>query len=352
MSNSLNIALLNAFPTMVISPQEQAYQKSITEYVIVGGLSVLIWDILTHLQADYKLFVRHRVNFPTWIYLLSRWSTLLYGIVCAVFITAPVEDCAALARIKCAVYHVTISSTALLFFLRVRAIFNQNRQITVVFLILWLAVVGGSMTAVISISGTHLGDTPYCVFADVKSYLTATANISLALFDTSVFIAITWRLSTSHLTDKRDAFRGGKADFFGTYLPAFSKALLQDGQKYYMVAMVANLLVLIMEFVPGVPPSYRAIFLAPAIELTNIMACRVFRHTKKRRDDDVVHEASTMKFGKNNNVSVYIHTQVGRLTTTSVTESGNHGSSITETELESKERSKSSRASKEFISAV
>ncbi|KAF9460054.1 hypothetical protein BDZ94DRAFT_1140457, partial [Collybia nuda] len=263
-------------------PQEQAYQKSITEYVTVGGLSVMIWDILIHLQDDYRLFLRRRTNFPTWIYLLSRWSTLLYGIVSTVFKTAPIEDCAALARVGCAVYHVTVSSTALLFLLRVRAIFNRSRQITVIFFILWLAVLGGTLTAVISISGIHIGDTPYCVFSNVGAYISASANGSLVLFDTCVFIAITWRLSTMHLMDRRDTSKGWKANLFGTYLPTFSKALLQDGQKYYMVAMVSNILVLVIEFVPGVPAPYRAMFLAPAIQVTNIMACRVFRHTKKR----------------------------------------------------------------------
>ncbi|KAF9457507.1 hypothetical protein BDZ94DRAFT_1240744 [Collybia nuda] len=339
MTNSLNTTLLNTFAAM----EDQTYKKSLTsEYVIVGGLSVLIWDIITHLQADYKIFVRNRTKFPTYIYLLSRWSTLLYAIVTAVFITAPIENCAALARVKCAVYHVTISSTALLFFLRVRAIFNQNRQISIIFFILWLIVVGGSMTAVVSISGTHIGDTPYCVFSDVRSYLTAIANISLALFDTCIFIAITWSLSTDHLTNKGDGLKGGMAALFGKYLPAFSKALLQDGQKYYMVAMVANLLVLALEFAPGVPPSFRALFLAPAIELTNIMACRVFRHTKKRRNEVVVHEASTMKFGKNNNMSIYIHTQPG----------GNNDSSIVEAGAGIKEGTDSGRVSKDLTSVV
>ncbi|KAF9460055.1 hypothetical protein BDZ94DRAFT_1238746 [Collybia nuda] len=229
---------------MAVSPQDQAFQKSITEYVAVGGLSVMLWDILTHLQADYRLFLRLQTNLPMWIYLSSRivssngllnpsrWTTLLYGLL--MDIATPIEDCAALARVACVVYHLTLSSTALLFFLRVRAIFHQNRQVTIVFFILWLAVVGGSLTAVVIISGTHIGNTSYCVFADVKSFITASANISLALFDTCVFIAITWQLSTTHLMDKKDTFRGWKANLFGTYLPAFSKALLQDGQKYYM----------------------------------------------------------------------------------------------------------------------
>ncbi|KAF9460053.1 hypothetical protein BDZ94DRAFT_1238744 [Collybia nuda] len=287
MSNLLNIALLNASQTTEVSPQDQAFQKSITEYVAVGGLSVMIWDILTHLKADYWLILRQRKNFPTWIYLLSRWSTLLYGLVGVVFLTTPVKDCVALIRVACIVYHITLSSTALLFFLRVRAIFHRSLRITVIFFILWLTVVGGSLTAVVSVSGTHFGNTAYCVYANVKPYNinTASGNSAVVLFDTCVFIAITWRLSTTHRMGKKDTFQGWKANLFGTYLPAFTKALLQDGQKYYMVAMVSNLLVLVLEFVPGVPVPYRQMFLAPAVQVTNIMACRgTPNHNIRRRE--------------------------------------------------------------------
>ncbi|KAF9460057.1 hypothetical protein BDZ94DRAFT_1300141 [Collybia nuda] len=339
---------------MEISLQEQAYQKGITEYVSVGGLSVstaanvMIWDILTHLRADYQLLLRHRTKLPTWVYLLSRWSTLLYGLVGVVFLTTPVKNCVALIRVACVVYHITLSSTALLFFLRVRAIFHRSLRITVIFFILWLTVVGGSLSAVVSVSGAHFGGTSSCVFSNVRSYNTASGNSAVVLFDTCVFVAITWRLSTTHRMGKRDTFQGWKANLFGTYLPAFSKALLQDGQKYYMVAMVANLLVLVIEFVPGVPVPYRQMFLAPAVQVTNIMACRVFRHTKKRGNEDVIHEASTIKFGRRNNLSVYVHTQVGHLTTISAAENGDHGSNVTEIE----EGSKSSRVSKDFIAVV
>ncbi|KAF9457505.1 hypothetical protein BDZ94DRAFT_225694 [Collybia nuda] len=234
MASSSEISLPNPFTPMAFLPPDLAYQKTITEYVTVGGLSVLIWDILTHLPFDFKLLIRQRVTFPTIIYFLSRWSTLLYAISTAVFETAPVENCVTLSKVVCAVYHVTISSTALLFFLRVRAIFDRNRYVTIGFFILWLGVLGGSLTAVLSLSGMHVGNTKYCAFSNFKAYRSA-ANITLVVFDTCVLIAITWRLSNTHLTVKSDDIRlKARFNLLGKYLPAFSRALLQDGQKYYM----------------------------------------------------------------------------------------------------------------------
>jgi hypothetical protein len=96
MPNSTDILppqLLNPFTPMAFLPPEQAYQTTIFQYVLVGMLSVrtvyvavpaafrlnivfqvLVWDILTHLRADYKLTTR--VNLPTVIYHLSRSADL------------------------------------------------------------------------------------------------------------------------------------------------------------------------------------------------------------------------------------------------------------------------------------
>jgi hypothetical protein len=134
------------------------------------------------------------------------------------------------------VYHVAVSSTALLFFFRVRAIFN-NTYITASFFILWLAVLGASLTAVVSLSGVHIGTTEYCMFSNFKPYRSS-GNIAFALFDTCVFVAITWRVvAGSSKTRTAAGEPKGKPDLFGRYLPAFSRALLQDGQNYYLYVL-------------------------------------------------------------------------------------------------------------------
>lgn len=137
-------------------------------------------------------------------------------------------------------YHITISSTALLFFLRVRAIF-QHKYITAGFFILWVAVLGGSLTAVLSLSGVHVGNTKYCTFSNFKSYRSA-ANITLAVFDTCVFISITCYLLTTQVSSKsEETTPKARFNLLGKYLPVFSRAVLQDGQKYYMYDMSPSL---------------------------------------------------------------------------------------------------------------
>lgn len=116
--------------------------------------------------------------------------------------------------------------------------------------------------------------------------------------------------------------------------------------------MFANLLVLTMGFAPGIPTTYRSIFLAPAIGLTNIMACRVFRHTKMGRNDEDVSAVSAIMFQRGNNTPVFIHTQMGGLTTSSATESELHSSSAADTAVPSSNFHSSDKLASGFSGVV
>jgi hypothetical protein len=100
--------------------------------------------------------------------------------------------------------------------------------------------------------------------------------------------------------------------------------------------MVVNRLVLILDFVAGVPTDYRALFLAPSVGITNIMACRVFRRTKLHRHDEDAQDVSKIAFRAGSNTPVFVHSsQMGGLTTGSVLASDIHTSSITDTVAQS-----------------
>jgi hypothetical protein len=70
---------------------------------------------------------------------------------------------------------------------------------------------------------------------DIDPFVASTTIIPV-INDTLVFLAITWRLSRNSYTrlTLKDGFR---FIVFGDYLPVFSRALLQDGQAYYLFAL-------------------------------------------------------------------------------------------------------------------
>jgi hypothetical protein len=126
---------------------------------------------------------------------------------------------------------VAIPATSLLFFFRIRAVFNNNIYIVAVFGLLWLATLAGSLTVPFAISGTHVGPTKHCINTGVKPF-SSTGIIVSTVNDTLVLIFISWRLVQSSY---QESFRGrAKTFFIGDGLPAFSRSLIQSGQEYYL----------------------------------------------------------------------------------------------------------------------
>ena len=99
------------------------------------------------------------------------------------------------------------------------------------FSLLWLSVVGGTVTAPVGLKGAPIGSTDYCMVSGAEVYVSASVIIPL-VYDTAVFFAITYRLAASPY-----ALATTEAGFWkalaGNYLPGLSKLLLKDGQSYY-----------------------------------------------------------------------------------------------------------------------
>jgi len=100
------------------------------------------------------------------------------------------------------------------------------------FSIMWLAVLGGSLTASQGVTATSIGTTNYCTNEAVKDYVALSGFIPF-MNDTLIFFAITWRLMRTSYADQ-SVMNDFKTALFGKHLPAFSRGLLQDGQAYYL----------------------------------------------------------------------------------------------------------------------
>jgi hypothetical protein len=128
-------------------------------------------------------------------------------------------------------YVFSVPVTALLFLLRLRAIFLKSKLVVATFGALWLCVLGASITVPFSISAARIGPTNFCIDAAVKPFISA-APIANTVFGTLVFIAISWRLVTMNRgisgTSRRATF------FSGGGSSTIASILLRDGQVYYV----------------------------------------------------------------------------------------------------------------------
>ncbi|KAF7289027.1 hypothetical protein HMN09_01350600 [Mycena chlorophos] len=263
----------NPLTPYALLPPDIASQVQIGSYILVGTLGAFIWDILTHLKEDYRLLFQCRISVSTVVYFFSRLWSLLFILGGSMFQTYPLKHCALSQTLVESCFAIAVPLTSLLFFLRARAIFNRNPWLNVFLFSLWLSVAGTCATAPTAIHAITIGPTPYCINTGVKSYVGSTA-ITPLLHDTSIFLAISWRLyMNSHSRDVR-TFVTGKS------LPSFSRALLKDGQLYYLITVTSNALAVAMFYNTRVAPTYRVMFSITNVAVTNSMGCSVFRNTK------------------------------------------------------------------------
>ncbi|KAJ7133676.1 hypothetical protein C8R43DRAFT_1073089 [Mycena crocata] len=275
----------NLMPFDLLSP-DIAAQLHLESYVFAGATAVYIWDMLNHLKEDYSVVFKTTFRASTVAYIFSRIASLFYILGFAIFTTYPVGACNRTLIVLNTFYPISVGSTALLFFFRVRAVYGNQRSVVLIFAALWLTVLAGSLTCPIGARAVAIGATRGCIIARIPEYM-GSAAITVSVHDTAVFLAISYRLlANSHVEHScgekvRALFRGGN-------LPAFSKALFVDGQKYYMITVISNILTASMVYIPGTSPVYHGILSIPNIALTSIMACRVYRHAKLHRPADAL----------------------------------------------------------------
>ena len=139
-------------------------------------------------------------------------------------------------------FSTAVAFTSLLFFFRTRAIFNRNQWVVVFFASLWLAVLGGCLAFVVDVfntpspapNSTH----KFCIKENISPFVAAATIIPL-INDTLTFLAVSWRLFRNSYV--RHTLKNGiRLLVFGDYLPVFSKALLQNGQAYYLSALLIH----------------------------------------------------------------------------------------------------------------
>jgi hypothetical protein len=149
---------------------------------------------------------------------------------------APVNACYQLEKALGVLFLFSVVSTTFLFFVRTRAVFDRNPWIVALFGCMWLAVVAACVTVIVGVDGVNIGPTRYCIDGEVQPYVSAATVIPL-VNDTCVFLAITWRLFSNSYA--RPTFKDGlRALILGDYMPRFSKAMLHDGQAYYLLLVL------------------------------------------------------------------------------------------------------------------
>ncbi|KAF4609869.1 hypothetical protein D9613_010414 [Agrocybe pediades] len=274
------LSLPNPLTPMAFLPPDAAFELTITSYVMVASLAIMIWDILHTIGDDYILLTQHRIRLPTIIYFISKLATLGWLVNDVVSTTAPVGNCDTWLKATSWLTTVALPATAFLFFLRIEALYKGNKPVVGFFFLLWVGVCATGVISTRDISGAQIGPTKYCVMISFprNAYL---LGVAVLANDSLTLLAISWRLMEVSLGERKSFRERVRSIFFGyNRAPAFTRAFLKDGQHYYLSTAGFALLATITLSLDRVPLSYRGVVGIVDIMLLNVMACRVFRNTK------------------------------------------------------------------------
>jgi hypothetical protein len=146
-------------------------------------------------------------------------------------LATPVDNCDLLfISIGCSCI-LSVFSSSFLFLRRVQAVYSGNRWVSFFFFALWLIGGGLVVTVPLGARATHIPGTKYCIDLEPPHYVIA-GGFTPVVFDTFVFLAISYKIGTSHST--HDARVSWSTLVSGRALPQLSRAILQGGQQYYL----------------------------------------------------------------------------------------------------------------------
>lgn len=262
------------FAIASIAPSPSPYTPVI--YLSITSLTVHVWDWLISISCEYYTFQKTTSKIVMFIYFFSRVTTLTFLLDGMLFTATPIGSCTASKFIFGWLSVCSLSASAALFYLRVKAVYAGNRLVAIGFGIFWLGVVASWMLFPFVVEDSQIGKR--CITQ--ARPLTTVGIIVNTCYSTLIFIAISWKLVVKYFCGHNPGDDWNfRAFISGAGLPSFTKTVLQSGQLYYFVTVSMNIINLVVILLPSVPAplQVRAVFSNLATALENIMTTRAFR---------------------------------------------------------------------------
>ncbi|KAF4620507.1 hypothetical protein D9613_000987 [Agrocybe pediades] len=278
-------------------PPLVAREIATATYIHIGATAVLVWDFANNIRNDYRILFHCKIGLQTCAYILTKCIAKAFHPEIADQLrrhftggqqyeadrftsASPIADCAKFEAVMNGLLTACVALTTLTFYLRIYAIYRDNLVVKVVYGILWLATVGISVTFNMTFTAEHLGPTNYCL-EGVKNHFLLPLAIVILTNDILIYVAITYRLY--NLFYDIESSTGQKLKLLlGTSLPAFSKAVLQDSQLYFLMIVATK--AFLVYTVHSLKPPMSVMYIICHLVLVNILSGRIFRTVKMNSD--------------------------------------------------------------------
>jgi hypothetical protein len=190
------------------------------------GLPVPASAILTPLESGHLCISQFhsRLN-------VCLRASLMFHANLNILADIPFADCSIPNYILTVFPVLLYSSSSALFFIRLKAVYCNNRIITIFFGFLWFVLFGLFFLMPLSTKSMHIPTTQICFIFQIEHYV-ALPFVAHFVFNNLVFIAISLRIVSISLDG--GTFSACMKSFFrGDGLSRLPRSLLYGGQLYY-----------------------------------------------------------------------------------------------------------------------
>ncbi|KDR66741.1 hypothetical protein GALMADRAFT_216830 [Galerina marginata CBS 339.88] len=244
-----------------------ATSHTVTAQFDVAAATLLVWDILLTFDKEVNLVWRADWNFMKALYLFQRYLPLLDSVYLTINYQLGINvgpgECARLIKASGWLAVVGFATSEVILTLRAWAVWNRNRLLTIILLILWcgvwipIAVFEGNFLA-----SLKLGTPPYAGF--LGCFIIG-ANSDLFL---CILLLMIWNIVVFALI----AFMGIRINAWKS-TSRLSQLIYRDGAIYYFYVFVLSILNVIA--IVTFPVGYQFVLLPMERCLHSILASRV-----------------------------------------------------------------------------
>jgi hypothetical protein len=145
---------------------------------------------------------------------------------------ANIDTCKMVARFIGAANIFIMPAISSLFFFRLIAVYSYDKFVVTFFGSCWLVVLGIFIFDTTTVISRSLADADAAKQCFVYTHTDAWGYIATAVYDTLMYLAISWRLASFAMDDQWNSRLRSFAT--GGGLSGLSKVLLRSGQMYYL----------------------------------------------------------------------------------------------------------------------
>ncbi|KAK7685226.1 hypothetical protein QCA50_011589 [Cerrena zonata] len=259
------------------------YNIDVCRYVHIATASAWLWDALVSFSTEVDAFMGRRLALVDIVYWLSRILTLLTVILEIVAVVKPssVARCNQFVHIISGAGTIVTCLCTFLLLVRAKGVFSHSQRARYVFNTSWLILVAGIIATVpFAFFGSSDNITGYCIITRIDK-TEIIAPVTVAVFDTAVFISISYRILSIHSVTRTRWI----TFFIGREAGSISRALLRAGILHFVSCLIVLLCLMIVGFSYSIPADLLfqwrvAVYLASAT-FYNTVACRMFRSLRQ-----------------------------------------------------------------------